>query len=591
MQVNYIKYYFLIFLGIGMLLNSCTSEDIIVPSEEEENLFIDDFSLSFSVFLDKMGGEENTRAFDDDFLTEYENYIDLEKFRVLFFNSEDKFLFESKSRWVKKMSEGEGSTWFVSVPLFTYGNEDEWNWDGIRTQLTSGKFKIAILANRPGTIYFPDFDDNTLGEAKWFDNSGPNWTPDNSVCGGTKIKTVFDLLHSQWDPIYHSKGNTSGWSENGYKFIMGTNEAGELTMSSTSNWVTVEKSSTTVSGVRDFITPDFDHPIPMYGIQEYQQIDNWEKGTTFNLERSSDKAISMLRSVVKLELLIPKSKVTTQPSYVAIAYPNVYARCEPINVWTPTDQLWAEAEKKASSGYCNEIDKIMSYGPLCLTTDAANSTITDFQKRYSWFYGAWKEKWEWPLNNLNNNGVSGYPQIFNSCIQRNAVVGARNTLINDNTYWRYVVYTGERNISDTSKLNTLGNDGSGQPTVMYWMFNNGNKLYGIPITDYSLSGNPARSIAADTYSSNTVKKVAYLNDTYMQKVMTLTGSSNKQFLPWPLVRNHVYRIYVGATNIGTTKAGVETEPETLQDLGIECQDLHSESLSAPTIKSLSISSR
>ena len=206
MRYNTIKYTILLLLFACTTLTACIDDDFY-DSCEEDVIDIPEgirkgYSINLTVTLDKMGG--STRAANIvNPLEEVENYIDPTKFRVLFFSTneetnEDKFLFESRSRWVKKLdSNSSHSEWLVSVPVFTYGNDVykingktvEWDWERIRTALTTNKFKIAILANRPELDWYPKFDDVDV-PAHWYDNSGPHWTPED-----TGVKDVFDLHH------------------------------------------------------------------------------------------------------------------------------------------------------------------------------------------------------------------------------------------------------------------------------------------------------------------------------------------------------------------------------------------------------------
>lgn len=593
-------------MGGMVLISSCSDNDLVMPdgSGDSDMNAEEGFSIGFSVSLDNMGGPATriSAVYNDAKLQEYENYVDLEKFRVLFFDSDDKFLFESKNRWVKKLDTGSdpaASEWYVSVPLYTYGNELNWDWNTIRTALTSGSFKIALLVNRPDKDWYPGFKNTGMenGEiAGWIDNRGPDWGPEM-----TGKKDIFDLHHCQYDKLYHGKSYSNGIN-NFYDFIMedfsGSYSSMQPKMGATSSWVDWNGESSMKSGKKAFKMPDKDHPIPMYGLQVFNAIDSekWRKGTTFVLNRKGeDNSIALLRSVVRLELWIPKNTTgVSDVGFIGLCYPNIYARCEPMNNWTPTDQLWAE--ENSGNEYniesCKEMASILEYGPICKDGDGTSTNTStskrDYQQRLAWFYGEWLKKgWNFGTHSGNvltntyvENMVSQHgpsPKIFNSCIQRNTVVFCDNSKISDNNYYRYVVYTGERNINDPSALDKLGDNGGGKPTVLYWMFNQGSKLYGLPITDYSNSSNPAYSIPTMSYSSasppethdyvNTYEnenKVA--NTGYMQKVMKQTDPKN---LPWPLIRNHVYVIKLAKTKADTG---------TLADFAITSEDLHSEDI-------------
>ncbi|MCH5177135.1 MAG: hypothetical protein J1F25_03850, partial [Prevotellaceae bacterium] len=169
-----LKYIISLMLVACFAITSCSDPDIDLPAADDDELSSpfenspEGPSLGITITLDDMGG----RAADpNDPLWEYENYVDLEKIRVLFFDSKDDFLFESRSRWVKQIEHSyNNSRWYMSVPFFTYGDEEDWDWERIKKAMTSGPFKIAILANRPAWEWAPNFDNNTGLSAHWFDN-------------------------------------------------------------------------------------------------------------------------------------------------------------------------------------------------------------------------------------------------------------------------------------------------------------------------------------------------------------------------------------------------------------------------------------
>lgn len=572
---------FALLLALGTLA-SCIDDDFLCVENENETLedfgYTDGYAINFAVTLDNMGGTRAAASSVEE-LTKAENYIDPEKFRVLFFDADDKFLFESKSRWIKQLTPtgAENSQWLVSVPIYTFGNDEEYNWDweAIREALTAQNkfFKIAILANRPGEELCIDYDAVGLKD-KWYDNAGPYWGRKQTVWyakqhanEGIEPKDVFDLHHSQFDPIYTAKSwpSTYAGSEGFYEFVMGE-ENDKLTMSSTSSWVDFRENDLNNRDPygfnrRYFVQPSMSHPIPMYGIQRFETIngDRWIKGTPFNLSNLSGtdpeegsyhfNKIALLRSVVRLDLVIPESD-DYEVEFVFMGYPNVYARCEPMDVWTPTSDLWAEEHDNDC-----EWNDIVNYGPVSRTYDTkSNSTLLDYQKRLCWFYGAWLDK-DWKFGSLGRstveeavavNGPS--PRIFNSCIQRNNAVYCGNdvdmtTQYNDGNY-HYVVYTGERNVNDPSDLNSLGNGNGGKATVTYWgiCIKTGNtyKYYKVPLTDLGQAENVSQIIASEivTIDNNGKWKEPSTSMQSYENLVQDPGDETPK--PWPLMRNHVY---------------------------------------------------
>lgn len=696
---NIMKCTLLTFL-FAFTLVSCIDEGEL-PVSEDDNIgipeeFKSDYTLNLTVTLDNMGG---TRAVStkENPMAELENYIDPERFRVLFFDRQDRFIFESKSRWVKQLvpDEEDGyAEWLVSVPLFPYGNDKDynWNWEEIRRVLTgedlydrdargayiydeahrrdvdaNGKkmpaFKIMILTNRPDVEWNfgikgrddlgNDLDNIIITGNGWVIHNGPDWRLDQTRWGNDP-KEVFDIHHCQYDPIYEgknwdnrtiinrtpqrpnvatptSKNNYRDWGV--YDFILGGNRNDPDLLSATSTWVdfgTNDNRKETIGGqtARMFMPLTKEHPIPMYGIQEFEKIENWTKGVPFNVSKITSgqaqsnygfKSVSMLRSVVKLELVLPQ-----EPDWIMLIYSNIYARCEPMDVWTPTELIWDHstgAHVNENTGSCEWYD-IKRYGRIARDTDPVitnnyksdgsyqlngnykyfddvpsqnqrRASVNAYQERMSWFYGAWIEKgWDFngrqnlvtAVNRYNNTNSTKSPRIFNSCVQRNQWVSCKQADMSDkydDGQYHYVVYTGERNINDPSQLIDMGNDTSGAPVVCYWMFKIGNYVYALPIANHNNSAYPTgvsdyanagtglwvQSWSTITNTANGVYKGKLVNimNPYEKSVM----SDDTNTIPWPLLRNHVYRIRVN--NIRTrsngasfSASGEEFHSETLK---------------------------
>lgn len=666
----------------GLALGSCIYDHLDDGEPEIESPFTDGYSINVMLTLDNMGG---TRAETTQRLKTFENYIDPEKCRVLFFDNQDRFLFESKSRWVKQLTAGGEESWLVSVPMYAYGNDvdERWRWQQIRKVMMEEEdenkvsFKIAILVNRPSVEVYPDLEtedkDGGVRESTNFDNSGPHWKVEDTRFGGTldasgnnpNCKKIFDLHHTQEDPIYRDKGApTSGnnkWVNTGldhfYGHVMETQqiqveENGKitnktvLTMSSTSSWVDYGNTNdddsprTKLDGTtkrRAARTADTNYPIPMYGVQNFGKIENWVDGVPFNLSnftKGNDasgeytyKSIALLRSVVKLELLIPKrftNGTPLTPDIVTLMYSNVYARCEPMDVWTPTEELWEKGAKHDDRSHAEDCEWFtlqkyarMVQGGLTSPESAAQAAVQGtlrgypgditggtndsynlnaYRRRLSWFYGVWLEK-GWPFEGVteNNNGtgrsgqeavkavLASYnnaepPHIFNPCIQRNNYVIVDNENLytgfsDDGTYYHYVVYTGERNQIDPNYLYRVDAMNNAEPTIVYWNIAINGIIYAFPITRYEEPQNVARNLnikdnLTKTYNntgngtttltmpgnhariSPGSNKSAYGNEMVEYGMKYNQAGFNPDLLPWPLMRNHHYKITIG----GITRA-------------------------------------
>lgn len=660
------------------VLTGC-SDEVVVPDESTKpgNNGDGDYTLDVVVTLDNMGG----RSTSPSDLTEIENYIDVEKLRVLFFTCVDKdpnvagdynhdyFLFETKNHFVKKIDTTNGDNrWLITIPMYTHGNNADsfnWDWDFIRDCLTSRPFKIAILANRPDYDYVDEFSGNDGGAlipAGYMDNRGPYWGTadayDGVASNKSKWKDVFDLQHCQFDINYVNKSTSKGF----YDFIMGDwgyedgrswssaySSSGlgannvQPKMGATVSWLdweykvrddngnvitdtysnssgihiteqANEKGFKNTSGAfaKRFRLPSYDYPIPMYGIQVFDAIEpeKWIKGTPFylssgipgdyNADGYTKKSISLLRSAVKMELYIPKSAGELQ--MVSMCYSNVYSRCDPMDTWTPTNELWAKGHNAdgTSNGNC-EIESILKYGSLCSgNSDDRTESKSEYQELLSWFYGIWKEK-GWTFNGYSGTFADGsgdtpYPQIFNSAIQRNQlVICDSNTLVEeDDMFYHYIIYCGERNVMDPSSLGVMHRNGAGSSMLQYWLIQISNQVYGIPITNYGNTSNPVHDVVpipnnqgknvyttrdgltymANHQNPNSNDAPKTINDHYQQEVMR--SPKDVDIIPWPLIRNHVYTVTLSSKSENNGSASGRGANKGPVQFTVKCEDNHSE---------------
>lgn len=562
--------------------------DVEKPGNVNETLS-DVYVLNFMVTLDNMGTAQSTRgevAYDPSqhpkALTDAENYINPERFRVLFFDDNNWFMFESKNRWLKRVDDNDNfSSWYVSVPLGPFGNDSygsgkEYDWDNIHSQLTSGKFKIAILANRPHELQYPGFIDSQLSLPDGlFKNDGPVWGPDDAG-----KKSLLDLHHCQYDIIYYDKGNPKDASEkNFYDFVMGDYTGTRPTMGASIHWASFDYGDTDKvvlngsTNMRHIKMPSVDHPIPMYGIQEFDPIPttSWKPGTPFDLSNEpqdafpdfaySPKAISLLRSCVRVDFKIPKSVKSTPPTHISLWYSNIYSRCEPMNTWTPTDQLWSEDRRNC------EWELIRDHG-LISTSKYGDATTSknEYQKNVAWFFGAWEDptlpaaqRWQFNINgggtmkpsSSSAVGSAPYPQIFNTCIQRNKVLTLERANVSDlynDGYWHYVYYTGERNMNDPNNIYNMGKNPYIETIIISW---DKKTFYCIPLVQYGVNNDVDLGSTWGPHVSSDSKKIMYesgswpsIMDTYINSVKSETNKNN---FPYPLVRNHVYSFTLKGT--------------------------------------------
>ena len=617
-MIDILKNIFKVFLIVvcAVSITGCRDEDLSeeIGSESQMPVYEDAFALNFMVTLDNMG---TRAAYDHNYdpyeVTRRENYIDLERFRVLFFDTNDMFLFESKNRWVRQVEAGDSfSSWYVSVPLGAFGNDSygqgmEYDWDNIKEYLTKYPFKIAILANRPARLLYPGFNESELELPDGvFDNDGPYWGP-----GDAGKKSIFDLHHYQYDIIYADKGKHGDGAEASYyDFVMGEINTTRPTMGSAINWVDFDAAPENVgsSTARNALLPGEDHPIPMYGIQQFEPIPPkaWKKGTPFDISNepadafpdNSDysrfyRSIALLRCCVRLDLLIPKSvKNGAPPKFLTLWYSNIYSRTEPMDTWTPTDQIWNTNGRYHDDKNC-EMQSIINYGPVSYATSGYyGTTKNDYQKRMSWFYGIWGQKgWQFQTRTSNvkitpvaQGANTPYPHIFNTCIQRNKVIRFNNNdmsrYYNDN-YWHFIVYTGERNINDPNTLPQMNKNPYIACFVISW---DNSKFYAIPLLNYTNNSDPDLTGVFGPHTDSPYDSGSWPTklNTYMNTLPTETNSAN---WPYPLLRNHIYRF----TLSNTTKA-VDSEDD-LSPMGISSEVLSSRDINfSPVVQKANLSS-
>ena len=584
----------MLLLGVLSVSFSCVSDNSLdVEEPTEDGGFGDDvYVLNFAVTLDNLG-YSSTRAITDSDparITKYENYINLERFRILFFDSDDKFLFESKNRWVKQIDiKGGYSGWYVSVPFGpfgddSYGEGQEYDWELIRDKLTSASFKVAILANRPAQLLYPgNFADSELELPDGvFDNDGPYWGPEH-----TGKKDIFELHHYQYDIIYADKGDVKN-GKSYYDFVMGDIKTDRPTMGSAINWVSFDNDDTdkvtltSSVAMRHIKMPSEEHPIPMYGIQQFDKIpkDVWKKGTPFDLSNLQTdihkidvaeynaKSVSLLRSCVRLDLVIPKTvKGGAKPQHISLWYSNIYSRTEPMDTWTPTDEIWEKDHDKD----CEWI-RIRDYGLMSSTNDS-DITKDAYQNKLKWFYGAWIER-GWKFERLDGkysvptktNGLE-YPRIFNACIQRNKVITCERGYVgdyNDNNH-HYVVYTGERNMNDPNTLPDLTKNPYIACFVISW---DKQKYYCIPLLNYGGVNKSFNAFGPHTENVEANGNWPSAMNTYIND---LKKETNKNNFPYPLLRNHIYRFTLTGTS---TRADGELEDISVSSEVFQTPDIN-----------------
>ncbi|MCH5231918.1 MAG: hypothetical protein J1F43_09020, partial [Muribaculaceae bacterium] len=288
--------------------------------------------------------------------------------------------------------------------------------------------------------------------------------------------------------------------------------------------------------------------IPMYGVQHFKSITNWGSVPVLNLSQDGDN-INLIRSVAKVELYLPNSK---DYFYVGMRSMNRTSRNEPMDVENPTNLAWQKFTNASyhDATHCEWFD-ICNYGKGYDTSKTGvNEQVQAYQNWLSWFYGSWKFKrnvadswnystsadgfWKYDgvpsLSSLSDKEVTQYPHIFNPSINRSDFCEFIQKP-DVNGYRRYILYVPDKNIDDPNDAGLL----SSSPKVAHIEYRSEKNQ------DEYLDDNKCHRIYFTNYSTNDAIK--QLNRDQFDDY-EITGLDDL----WPIMRNHIYRFYVGSNN-------------------------------------------
>lgn len=330
---------------------------------------------------------------------------------------------------------------------------------------------------------------------------------------------------------------------------------------------------------REGVYPGIDEGQPlliaMYGIQEFQALEGfWKEGTLFNLsnynkisstydDEYEPQEISLLRSVAKVELLIPKTFYTqndNDPELKRKGYHCVYLRCqnrqarfEPMDVSTPTDQIW----RHSTNDDCEQIE-LIGHEPFF-------GSSTDYKQNLAWFYGSWKDTAgkignpketdnyiEVPVKTFGTetgDKTPAYPQIINPRIERSDFTRFIYTgEVEGGVYDRYILYVPDKFVDDPNKPE----EPNKTPKVCHIEFRQGaNDEHLLADSRTNLDDNNCYRIyftkggfnSEDKSYPNFNLKKDGTDDKQTWENMYEQDSNNLK-KHWPIMRNHVYSFRV-----------------------------------------------
>ena len=332
---------------------------------------------------------------------------------------------------------------------------------------------------------------------------------------------------------------------------------------------------------REGVAPNPEQGIPMYGVQNFEKIEDWQRGTTITLPKN----VYLVRALAKVEVYIKKT--FGEPKHVYMRNMNRAARCEPMDVHTPTESLWKD--QHINSQDC-EWYNIIKHGP---------AYQSEYNSWFSWLYGSWKGpdcNWKvqaakpyiidynkgyyvpngkqegWQKGDFRYSADS--PHIFNPYLYRCdfcRFLQADEDSYSDPDYYKFVLYLPEKNIDDpgtTGDPNStprvphieyrfepkVGNDDGASAAATD--YNNSeynlddNDCFRIYFTNYGFSGDSSLG-EENTYLKNGI----YGRSTYDD----YEKDSQHLKLHWPILRNHKYKFYVGGAGPENPEIWVQVE--------------------------------
>lgn len=465
----------------------------------------------------------------------------------------------------------------VKMPTAFRTNEHQEGTTGngiIKNESNSGKphFKVSLAADgflrlKVGAILDPEVENHKVAVGLYFDAADQKDKQQITypVFGNFGDKTVANEF------TFTVRVNAN--AEDAYIYALSDNPKDQLVIYE----IEYFKSWHLSDIERDGIRVSKDHPIPMYGIQDFDPIGAyWVPGELFNLSannglhpdnRYNYRWISLLRSVAKVELKIAKAPFGgKKPAYVYMRSMNRSARLNPIDVLTPTNQLWYGDAEHNLVGIVQETANIQTYGPI-YEGEKGNKSPEHFHQRLAWFFGVWthekvgidaqsvnssNEKWDWnnKINTVDIDKSIPYPRVFNPHINRSDYTHFIDTDPDgtDTEYWHYMLYVPEKGLTDVNNPGDVTEAPKCLHVELRWEDLNSddnldnNAAYRIYFADPTKNGQLVGSYGRDKYKD-------YERD--VNNVRTF----------FPIVRNHLYQVTVSGINQGDINYTVNNPAE------------------------------
>lgn len=315
---------------------------------------------------------------------------------------------------------------------------------------------------------------------------------------------------------------------------------------------------------REGVIPDESQGIPMYGVQNFEALNDWMEGSTANLTQLQNLEVKLLRALAKVEVYIPKS--FGRPRHMYMRNMNRTARCEPMNVENPID--WTEETGSGHPANC-EFFNIMKHGPT-FDSNKMGVNASAYRDWLSWFYGSWasatwgdNKSWIFEGVTLPEAGEKGYPQIFNPYINRSdfchfIFMGEDP---NNSANYKYVLYMPEKYIDDPVNPGNFASNPA-VPHIEY-RFDPATSVNDKENTwthsEFNLDDDRCFRIYFTNYNGNEEygEKNPKIGDVSGSSYYTYEADRENLKYHWPILRNHTYQFYVNS--VGPERATIEVK--------------------------------
>lgn len=284
--------------------------------------------------------------------------------------------------------------------------------------------------------------------------------------------------------------------------------------------------------------------IPMYGIQVFDKLTNWEEGTVYGLSNfnqitpiSPPKKVSLIRSVAKVELKLPHLSENDNYHHVFLRCMNRTSRAEPMDVSTPTDEIWKDNNSDGSHNTECEWFTLKNQTPFYQKN--STGTSTSYKQKLGWYYGTWASNYQ--LGTVTIEQPNNYPHILNPMMNRSDFAQFIYTG-QDGIYDRYIIYVPEKFTDDPGTVDDSKDMRTQTPKVCHIEFRDpdddfknfdDDHCYRIYFTQGGIGD---KKYFPNLSQTNETTNPTWEN-TYEQNIDNL-----KQH--WPIMRNHVYSFTV-----------------------------------------------